>query len=215
MSYYIHQKGDTCGPYTIGQLRSMWAAGQVTGETLYCGEGYDEWLHLRELADELDPPAQPPIAPQLPPIMRGVPPPFILQRKSGVGRAWLIGALVVVGILAFLAFLGSLGSTGGNTLTVEYARRVNGFADKHDMTVEEVMRWDFVLTQRGLTLADFDQASTKFGQSRDKAVGYHVEPQKKNFKSRRLAAGDTMSPQNPTLTQEEESAVKILKLAGY
>jgi len=57
MSYFIIQNEETKGPYTIGQLRAMWNSGAVTGDTLYCEEGYEEWLHLRVLADELEPPA--------------------------------------------------------------------------------------------------------------------------------------------------------------
>jgi TM2 domain-containing membrane protein YozV len=54
MSYFIIQEDQTKGPYTIGQLRSMWNAGSVTGETLYCEEGFDTWLHLRVLEDQLE-----------------------------------------------------------------------------------------------------------------------------------------------------------------
>lgn len=127
----------------------------------------------------------------------------------------LIGVLVVAGFLIVLGFLGSLISTDDATVTEQYARRINAFAEKHDMTVEEVIRWDYVLSKRGLTLADFDQALTKLAQSRDRALGYHIEPQRKNLNSRRLVAGDMSFPQNPTLTQDEENAVKLLKLAGY
>ena len=59
MGYFIHQNGETRGPYSVGQLRSMWSSGNVTGDTLYCEEGFDEWLHLRVLADDLESPPRP------------------------------------------------------------------------------------------------------------------------------------------------------------
>ena len=57
MSFYILQKDETRGPYTIGQLRSMWSSGAITGDTLYCEEGYDQWLPLRGIIDQLEPSA--------------------------------------------------------------------------------------------------------------------------------------------------------------
>jgi hypothetical protein len=56
MSYYIVQNEATKGPYTIGQLRSMWGSGSINGDTLYCEEGYDTWLHMRVLGSELESP---------------------------------------------------------------------------------------------------------------------------------------------------------------
>jgi hypothetical protein len=53
MSYYIDQNNETKGPYTIGQLRSMWSSGSINGDTLYCEEGYDAWLHMRVLGSEV------------------------------------------------------------------------------------------------------------------------------------------------------------------
>ena len=58
MSYYVLQNDETKGPYTLGQLRSMWSSGAITGQTLYCQEGYSEWLPLRQLQAELDSPVQ-------------------------------------------------------------------------------------------------------------------------------------------------------------
>ena len=100
-------------------------------------------------------------------------------------------------------------------VTEDYAKRINTFAGKWDMTVEDVMRWDYVFTKRGLTLADFDEALAKLGESRDRALGYHPNIPKKNANGRRLVVGETKIPQNPVLTKDEENAVKTLKLAGY
>ena len=55
MSFYILQKDETKGPYTIGQLRSLWSSGAITGDLLYCEEGYDQWLPLRGIIDQLEP----------------------------------------------------------------------------------------------------------------------------------------------------------------
>ena len=55
MSYYILQNEETKGPYTIGQMRSMWSSGVLTLETLFCQEGYEQWLPLDHLVGELEP----------------------------------------------------------------------------------------------------------------------------------------------------------------
>ena len=54
MSFYILQKEETKGPFTIGQLRSLWSSGAITGDTLYCEEGYEQWLPLRGIVDQLE-----------------------------------------------------------------------------------------------------------------------------------------------------------------
>jgi hypothetical protein len=96
MSYYILQNDETKGPYTVGQLRSMWSSGQITGDTLYCEEGYDNWLHLRGLADELERPTQPPIIPG--PTM---PTPSVPPRRTRVAPTvfWVIGVVVALGVV--------------------------------------------------------------------------------------------------------------------
>src|SRR2546427_8116066 len=129
MSHFIHQDGEAYGPYTIEQLRCMWAAAQITGDTLYREEGYNDWLPLRVLVDELQLPTQPPIILR-PPVIPHAPRPLIAQRKSGAG-VWLVGGLIVVGAVALFAFFGSLISTDDNTITEKYARYINAFADKH------------------------------------------------------------------------------------
>jgi len=60
MKYLIIQNQETKGPYTIGQLRSMWHSGAITGETLYCEDGSDQWETMERLATELDQPQVPP-----------------------------------------------------------------------------------------------------------------------------------------------------------
>lgn len=65
MSYYILQNDETKGPYTLGQLRTMWSSGSITRETLHSQEGYSEWIPLSSIIHELEPPP-PPISPPRP-----------------------------------------------------------------------------------------------------------------------------------------------------
>jgi hypothetical protein len=101
MSYYIAQNDETKGPYTIGQLRSMWNAGTITGETLFCQEGYDQWLPLRQLQTELEPPpvasAPPPVyvQPPMQPVGRGV------QTIEATGKGWKAAQLISTLIAIF------------------------------------------------------------------------------------------------------------------
>jgi TM2 domain-containing membrane protein YozV len=62
MSYYILQNDETKGPYTLGQLRSMWSSGSITTKTMHCQEGDSEWRPLSGIVRELEPPATPPAA---------------------------------------------------------------------------------------------------------------------------------------------------------
>lgn len=233
MAYYINQSGENYGPYTIDQLRSMWSAGQVTGDTLYCEEGYTEWLRLSALLDAQEQP------PPLLPTAR------VRSRKPLVIVGVVSAGLIVICIFAALLSSGGkpaatvhqpapppapsiqpassvsspppahMADADSEVVTEDYARRINAFASKWDMTVEAVMRMDYVLTKRGLTLADFDQALAKFDQSRDLALGYHRDIPKRNANGRRLVVAKAKFPQNPVITADEEGVIKALKLAGY
>jgi len=55
-AYFILQNDQPEGPYSIEELRSLWNSGVLAGETFYCEEGYDEWLRLEKIADQLEPP---------------------------------------------------------------------------------------------------------------------------------------------------------------
>lgn len=233
MAYYINQSGDNYGPYTIDQLRSMWSAGQVTCDTLYCEEGYKEWLQLSALLD----------AQEQPPLLQ---PTMIARNRKPLMIAGVVsGVLIVIYIFVEMLSLGSkpiatvqqptpppalsdqptssvnsrspthTADAVSETVTEDYARRINAFASKWDMTVEAVIRLDYVFTRRNLTLADFDEALAKLDRSRDIALGYHPNIPKRNANGRRLLVGETKFPQNPAITKDEESIVKTLKLAGY
>jgi hypothetical protein len=104
MSYYILQNDETKGPYTIGQLRSMWNAGAITGQTHYCKEGYSRWFPLSGLQSELE---SPPPQPSLPPQLHQQPKQPIapqVQTIEATGKSWkakqLLSALAMcVGIV--------------------------------------------------------------------------------------------------------------------
>lgn len=113
MIYYILQGEETKGPYTIGQLRSLWNSGAITGRTLYWREGFSKWLPLIDMVSELEqtpgpPPANPPMLPQKP----KTPLAFILGRFIG-GRpilaciAAIVGLFVIFGLAAVISHSGS------------------------------------------------------------------------------------------------------------
>ena len=91
MSYYILQDDETKGPYTMGQLRAMWNAGQLTAETLHCQEGDSEWRPLTAILDELEPPPMPP--------RDEVPAVAVAGRNTQTRTFLAVSALVVVAML--------------------------------------------------------------------------------------------------------------------
>jgi hypothetical protein len=51
VEYHIAVDGKSSGPYSLGQLRSMWERGLVTLETHYWTEGMDDWYLVSNLFD--------------------------------------------------------------------------------------------------------------------------------------------------------------------
>ena len=103
MSYYVIQNNETKGPYTIGQLRAMWSSGAVTTETLYCREGWSEWLPLLAMARELESSAAPPAQPS---SVRAT----VKKRSSFVGGGCALQGLGLVSlILAVVTFMTIIG----------------------------------------------------------------------------------------------------------
>ena len=54
--YYLILNERQAGPYTMGQLKSMWQTGLVTAQTQYWFESAESWRPLLELASMLDRP---------------------------------------------------------------------------------------------------------------------------------------------------------------
>lgn len=128
MSYFIHLDGEAKGPYTSGQLRSMWHSGAVTGDTLYCEEGYEEWLHLRVLADELERPQQPPS------LRKSLAPPIVPQRRGLLKRSLAIASLAILGVALVLWSLGRFVDDKASVETNE-PMAVFGIASLNPITV--------------------------------------------------------------------------------
>lgn len=57
--YYLFENDNQRGPFTLSQLQSMWRSGTITARTLYCQEGFAEWLPLSTILDTLEPPPLP------------------------------------------------------------------------------------------------------------------------------------------------------------
>ena len=100
--YIIGDAGETKGPYSLGQLRHMWRDGRVSSHTLYCEEGYSEWLPLSALSELEDQPpsAAPPAMPTSAygTLLRGKP------KESGPARFAALVALAVL-LLIVVAIL--------------------------------------------------------------------------------------------------------------
>lgn len=59
--YYLWFNETQSGPYTIQQVRSLWASGQITSETLYWMEGKTEWEPLGSILSEIESQPIPPV----------------------------------------------------------------------------------------------------------------------------------------------------------
>jgi hypothetical protein len=103
MNYFVYLDNEPKGPYTIGQLRTMWQAGLVTAKTPYCEPGYNEWLNLEILSAELEPPEL------LPVKSKSLPRKAPERQSSRKTRNVIIAVFVVVGITVLGWF-----TNGGN-----------------------------------------------------------------------------------------------------
>ena len=102
MAYYINQSGENYGPYTIDQLRSMWSGGQVTGDTLYCEEGYTEWLRLSALLDAQE-----------------QPPPFPSTARVRSRKPLVIAGIASAVLIVICIFAAMLSPSGKPAVTVQ------------------------------------------------------------------------------------------------
>ncbi len=55
IKYYLWLSNSESGPFTIGQLRSMWNAGGITSATLFRTDQNGHWFELSSIIDSLVP----------------------------------------------------------------------------------------------------------------------------------------------------------------
>lgn len=112
--YFLLLNGEQKGPFTMGQLRSMWTSGGITADILYWQEGNSDWLPITALLSDLEPStsrasypvASPPPAPigprttskNLQPLSTKQPSKNLTPAQTAAG---LIGGLVSIAILIY------------------------------------------------------------------------------------------------------------------
>lgn len=99
--YWLTVGSEKRGPYTLGQLRSMWHSGAITSDTLYWQQGFDKWFPLSNIINLLEPqqPAAPPPLPPRPQIIYAPAPQRPQQQTSGCTWIIIIALGIVVGVL--------------------------------------------------------------------------------------------------------------------
>ena len=88
--YFILRDDESEGPYSVEELQSLWGSGEITCETFYCEEGYEQWLPLENIADKLSPtppPPPPPPAPAKPRNSEIIPASGDLRSEKGQGES--------------------------------------------------------------------------------------------------------------------------------
>lgn len=95
-TFYLDRDGQPDGPFTLGQLKSMWSSGAIKADSLIAEAGADQWRPVTELSAELEAPSpvavvkQDAFAPLHTPIQGKLP-----------GRLTLLGKIgLVVGLLS-------------------------------------------------------------------------------------------------------------------
>jgi hypothetical protein len=58
-AYYLLVNGAQAGPYAPSQLQSMWQLGQITADTIYWQDGFDDWQSINHLKELLNPEKNP------------------------------------------------------------------------------------------------------------------------------------------------------------
>lgn len=171
VNYYLFQNDETKGPYTLGQLRSMWHAGQITGETHFCPVGGNGWLKLKVIAAQLENETELP-SPQPKPL----PQPdadkanrargkkswlqFLYSRVRSYPKTWVASVLAMVAVIALLADPNLIarfthrGRTSERPVVNPVPQRSPEFLKRMDDFVREVARME-ALTKVGTSKDDF------------------------------------------------------------
>ena len=107
-TFYIKVNDAEKGPYTLGQLRSMWASGQITADALYRTSDSSEWLALAERLSGSDVISNAPIA-----AVESAP------ASSRKGPLWVF-IFVLLAATAYGVYYG-YNHLGGNDVVVGYS----------------------------------------------------------------------------------------------
>jgi len=118
--FYISNGGEVQGPYEMGQLRTMWKAGQITADFVYWHEESNEWRSVAQLnlgAEE---------APSAP-LQKATNPPLAgasLKERNPISywASWIGGIGFGIGFLTGLSkSAGSIGLGGAIAYSVGFA----------------------------------------------------------------------------------------------
>ncbi len=60
--YYVDLAGKTAGPFSLEEVKGLYAAQSITDATLFCKPNSQEWLPISMIAGLLKPANQPPVA---------------------------------------------------------------------------------------------------------------------------------------------------------
>lgn len=67
--YFVDLDGKTAGPFTISEMRDLYAGGTITGETLYAMPDAQEWLPVQTIKPLLAATGVPQTAPSRAPVI--------------------------------------------------------------------------------------------------------------------------------------------------
>lgn len=100
-------------------------------------------------------------------------------------------------------------------ITDTYANYINWFAQRNDMTVDEALRYDYILNSEGVNLMQYETLVFRIGLARKKAIGLPLSAQFPNKKystlPRLLSAGEPKPKQNTQLSEDEKTLVNGCK----
>lgn len=122
--YLCRTESEVEGPFTVGQLRRMWRAGEITCLAQICDAKSDHWFDISVIEDQLEPPP-----PRHVHVSRPFVPPATARRKSSFSVVRVLGALVLIGGAFFL-----LGGLGLDTTVEGETGRIHNIGRMNDRT---------------------------------------------------------------------------------